>query len=283
VINCERLIVDSPGLNFIKSAYIRYYMVVKINETFGIAIVIPLHNEYQIVNKLSENIKSFLVENLNQNFIMVCDHCNDGTYEYLMNQFYESDRVKIIDNNFEPGYGSAVRSGLNLALSHNNSWAIVIDSDLSNPLVEALALAEFIYKNNNSEFNNCSIIKGNRFNHFGSSFKSAPLLRVFLSVTANRISRILSFGVSKDPTNGFRAIRLSWFSQQKFGEDKFPSIVEELYLAIKSGNNILDFPTKLDYRNALRIKTSFSFNFETISGYLKYLFKIFLLRIVSIL
>jgi len=222
VINCESLIVDSPGLNFIKSAYIRYYMVVKINETFGIAIVIPLHNEYQIVNKLSENIKSFLVENLNQNFIMVCDHCNDGTYEYLMNQFYESDRVKIIDNNFEPGYGSAVRSGLNLALSHNNSWAIVIDSDLSNPLVEALALAEFIYKNNNSEFNNCSIIKGN-------------------------------------------------------------SIVEELYLAIKSGNNILDFPTKLDYRNALRIKTSFSFNFETISGYLKYLFKIFLLRIVSIL
>ena len=253
-----------------------------INNTSGIAIVVPLHNEYSIVSELSKNIKNFLANYPNQKFIMVCDHCNDGTYEFLMSQFSDSGVVSVICNEFESGYGSAVRSGLYFALSQKCTWGIVIDSDLSNPLVEALSLSKFIIKNNNLELINCSIVKGNRFNHFGSSFKSAPILRVFLSVTANRISRVLSLGVSKDPTNGFRAIRLSWFSQQKFNENKFPSITEELYLVIKSGGHIRDFPTKLDYRNALRLKTSFSFNFETIFGYLKYLFKIFCLRIDSI-
>jgi hypothetical protein len=84
--------------------------------------------------------------------------------------------------------------------------------------------------------------------------------RYFTRRTANRIAKILTFGVSKDPTNGYRAVNLSWFMKIVFKENSFPAIMEELYFAIKSGNKIVDFPTALEYKEALRINSSLSLN-----------------------
>lgn len=240
-----------------------------------IPIVIPLYNEILIAKKLSAEIKYYLDGQESLLFILVADHCTDGTYEYLTSEFLNQPEVKVIKNNKDQGYGSAIRCGFELA-SRSYDWALTIDSDLSNPISESINLINFIKTINMS---NHVLVKGNRFKNFFPNFKSVPLSRTCLSFSANLLSRFITFGITQDPTNGHRAVNLNWYKNQNFTTNGFPSILEELYLAIKSGLSITDFSTVLRYDLAIRQKSSFTFNYNTILGYLKYLLKILLWRI----
>ena len=116
------------------------------------------------------------------------------------------------------------------------------------------------------------IVKGNRFSGLMPSFNSVPIHRLVLSTLANRISRILVLGASRDPTNGFRAVRLEWINSNKFNETGFQSIMEEVYFALKDKKLIVDFKTELRFDQALRHESSFTLDRKTASGYLKYSF-----------
>jgi hypothetical protein len=249
-----------------------------VNEHHIVPIIIPLHNESEIVARLCDNLNDFLILNPNQVFILVCDYCEDNTFIFLSDFFRFMEKIIVVQNIDEPGYGSAIRYGFKIAYSKNYSWAITIDSDLSNPLNNVIELSNYILSNFNTVKSECVLIKGNRFHYLGASFNSALFPRVLLTVTANRIAKILTFGVSMDPTNGYRAVNLSWFMKIVFKENSFPAIMEELYFAIKSGNKIVDFPTALEYKEALRINSSLSLNFKNIVGYLNYLIKILVLN-----
>lgn len=243
------------------------------------AVVVPFYNEEEICKEFSIHLKKFLKQNQQLTFVLVCDHCTDRTFQFLQANFQTDDRVIVAESVNAPGYGAAIRYGFNFLLKHNLNWAITIDSDLSNTFEEVEKLCKFITHTPLSLLDECAIIKGNRFGSFRQGLKSAPLKRKVLTISANIVSRILVPKVCSDPTNGFRAVNLRWFESQIFIENQFPSIIEELYLAVISQKRILDFPTSLNYKFALRNSSSFVFNYQTNKGYLKYLIKICLYRL----
>lgn len=240
-----------------------------------IAVVIPMRNELSIAEELLRKLTDSLRKNSAQVFILVCDNCDDGSYEFLSSKDYRHEGIVILKNVGTSGYGSASRVGLDFAVVMGLEWAIVIDSDLTNSLIDVSTLGTLILNNSHLVSEQIVIIKGNRFHGLKSTLRSAPFPRIFLTLGANVLSRILTFQISKDPTNGFRAIRLKWYANCLWHEPGFPYILEELYRAVKMNHQVQDFSTVLDLTGALRISSSFSFDKKTAKGYLKYLFLIF--------
>lgn len=240
-----------------------------------VAVVIPMRNERSIAEALLCQLTDSLRKNSAQVFFLVCDNCDDGSYEFLSSENNKHEDIIILNHVGTHGYGSATRVGLDFALAKGFEWAIVIDSDLTNSLIDVSLLGALILNNSHLVSEQSVIIKGNRFYGLKSALRSAPFPRIFLTLSANILSRILTFQISKDPTNGFRAIRLKWYAKYVWHEPGFPYILEELYRAVKTNHEVQDFSTNLDFKAALRISSSFSFNKETAKGYLKYLFLIF--------
>ena len=244
-----------------------------------VAVVIPIRNEFSIAEALLFNLTESLRREPEQVYILVCDNCDDGTYEFLTSKENRRNNVIVLNHKGLNGYGSATRVGLNFALRKNFEWAIVIDSDLSNPLNDASLLRTILNDDSSIALSRSVIIKGNRFHNIQSTFRSASFPRIVLTLSANVLSRVLTLQISKDPTNGFRAVRLSWYAEQRWVESGFSSILEELYRAVKTNGQVQDFNRTLDLSGALRIKSSLSFDKETAKGYLNYLFLIFYERI----
>lgn len=236
-----------------------------------------MHNEGAIVSELSAKIEEFLQENPKQFFLLVCDNCSDETLPYLASRFSINSNVYVISKLNQAGYGNAIRFGLSFAHSIGFDWAVTLDSDLSNPLEEANELMKLA--NSLSRDSEIILIKGNRFSSFKAGLKSAPTNRLPFTYLANLIARFLTLGISRDPTNGFRAIKLSWFVQNEFSEPGFASIVEELAVASQSRNSICDFDTFLSFQTAIRSTTSFTLTYPLVMSYLKHLIKIFPRRI----
>lgn len=246
-----------------------------------VAVVIPIRNELSIADALLFNLTESLRSEPTQVYILVCDNCDDGSYEFLTSQKNRRSNIIVLNHVGLNGYGVATRVGYDFALRKNFEWAIVIDSDLSNPLNDVSLLRTILNGDSSLASSRSVVIKGNRFHNIQSTFQSAPFPRIFLTLSANILSRVLTLQISKDPTNGFRAVRLSWYAEQKWVESGFSSILEELYRAVKTNGQVQDFNTTLDFSGALRISSSFTFNKETVKGYLNYLFLIFYERICN--
>lgn len=242
-------------------------------------MVIPMRNELSIAEDLLRNLNDSIRKNPSHVYFLVCDNCDDGSYEFLTSSERRHENIFVLNNTGKRGYGSATRLGLDFAVKKGFDWAIVIDSDLSNPLRDVSLLTHFIESDLHQISQDCVIIKGNRFNSIRSTLRSAPFPRVLLTFSANILSRILTFQISKDPTNGFRAIRLSWYGQQVWLEAGFSYILEELCGAVRTKRTVQDFATVLNFKDALRIDSSFSFDSKTANGYLKYLFLILYERV----
>lgn len=193
---------------------------------------------------------------------------DDGSFEILTLKTKNDKIFRIIQNELHRGYGANARNGINYALENGYQWAIVMDSDLSNPLSDLHVIQEIITYNTTAEY-----IKGNRFRKNLSGFIKVPLTRKILSITGNRIARLIINNLIHDPTNGFRAIKLTrWIEIQTY-ENGFPVIVEELQLVIKNELRISEFETQLRYDQILRLKSSFNFDSKTLFLYLMYLIK----------
>jgi glycosyltransferase involved in cell wall biosynthesis len=203
--------------------------------------IIPIRNESRIIQKLSENIENFIKENSEYAFILALDNCTDETLNILKNSV-KNKKIFIFESDSDPGYGNIVRLGFAKAHSLGFKWGLVIDSDLSSPLTEIPKVSQIISKTINPKI---VIIKGNRFKNAKPDFVGVPINRLILSKLANLFTRILGSGNSRDLTNGFRAVKLSWFMNQNLKEPGFSSIVEEAFRAISGGNLILDFETSL--------------------------------------
>jgi hypothetical protein len=215
------------------------------------------------IKKFAQNEKA-----KNMTFILTDDSSDDGSFEILTIQTKNEKMFRIIKNNLNRGYGANARNGINFALENGYQWAIVMDSDLSNPLSDLLVVNEIISYNTTAEY-----IKGNRFTKNLSGFIKVPLTRKILSITGNRVARLIMRNLILDPTNGFRAIKLTRWTEIQTYENGFPVIVEELQLAIKNELNTSEFETILRYDQILRLKSSFNFDVKTLVLYLKYLIK----------
>jgi glycosyltransferase involved in cell wall biosynthesis len=235
-----------------------------------IAVVIPLYNEKQQIEKLIAEIIKFYQNYQNSNFTFVLsdDRSTDDTFYILEMRTNKFNNIKVIRNEMNRGYGANSRNGINYSLTYGYDWAVVMDSDLSNPLEDLIEIEKVINENQSAEY-----IKGNRFGTGKSGFVEVPIRRKVLSIVGNKVSRLILNDLIMDPTNGFRAIKLSKWILVTTTDDSFPVIVEELQKAVENKLRIYEFETKLRYDRILREKSSFNFDANTILSYLKYLVK----------
>ena len=102
-----------------------------------------------------------------------------------------------------------------------------------------------------------------------------PLNRKLFSVLANFLASFCFRLDIKDYTNGFRAINLEKFLSMELKENHFPIILEEMYHVKKLNLKLTNTATILKSRLKGSKKSSFNYDYKTLSGYLKYCLKSF--------
>ena len=236
------------------------------------AVVIPLHQEEKIAPELARRIMNFLESDSRWTFVLVCDNCTDDTYERLTKDLGKETRCAIVESTLNKGYGNAVNFGCNYALESGFEWALITDSDMSNPLSENTKFFDAI--STLVPEDGVALVKGNRFFKFPPALQAVPISRMFLTCTANVICRILlKSRITNDPTNGFRAINLRFRKNLAITEPGFGSIAQELAMIVDRGGRVIDVDTQLRWDEAIRTSSQFTFNFGTYKSYLYWIMK----------
>jgi hypothetical protein len=242
-----------------------------------VGVVIPLHQEERIAKALSLAIREHLTHFPESFFVLVCDSCTDSTESILESEFSGNDRVLITQSELSKGYGNAITHGFACVAKLGIEWCVVTDSDLSNPLRQIEVFYQVISQN--ESYSHVSLVKGNRFSSAKPSLFGLPLRRLLMTCSGNFLSRVLLLNrFSKDPTNGFRAMKVDLRIRLDMTESGFSSITEELYKTVVAGGEVADAPASLHYDESLRKESSFTFNVETYFSYLKWILKLSRIR-----
>lgn len=261
----------------------------------NIAFLIPHWNEGKGMSSTVGKLSHFLNEEhfrLNSSksrrvklkLIYLDDGSSPDNFDYLSALLSgyskeESSLVRFVENK---GYGITVHKGQMLAKESGYHWAVIIDSDLSMGLDDLRNMCDEILKVHENKA--ITYIKGSRFL---SENGLVELLggRRFATLSANRISTLLTHQIVTDPTTGYRSIRLSStiFDTTFPVDNGFSSIVQELYIIVRHREGIAEVPYRIRMRDDSKRKSSFTFNYQTISRYLYWCLKVYFFKSIQTL
>ncbi len=162
-----------------------------------ISIIIPAHNEEGSIQKTVDQIHRTLDSaKIDYEIIIVNDHSIDRTGELLSEMAAGDTRMKAVENRMPPGFGYAVRSGLE---AYRGDAAVIVMGDHSDVPEDILA-----YHRKFQEGYEC--VFGSRFMR-GSKVINYPSHKLIINRIANWFIRLL-FGVSlNDTTNAFKGYK----------------------------------------------------------------------------
>jgi dolichol-phosphate mannosyltransferase len=160
------------------------------------SIVIPAHNEEDVISATLDSLLSVLADRFEFEILVVADHCNDGTEAILTDFSLKSKAVRWVRNESRPGFGMAVRCGL----EHFSGDAVAIfmadSSDSPEDLVryfeEIEAGAECVF--------------GSRFIS-GSKVVDYPKHKFLLNRLVNQMIKLFFRHSYNDTTNAFKCYR----------------------------------------------------------------------------
>jgi len=160
-----------------------------------ICVVVPTYEEAENLPMLVESLEESLQKE-DFTLIVVDDDSQDGTAKIadVLNDRYRNIAVHCRSGKL--GIGSAIRDGMEVALSFPNCKRIVtMDADLSHDPKEIVNLL--------TEAEGMDLIQGSRYIKGGKIIGYSPIRRV-ISYVANLICRILLRTKLHDHTNNFR-------------------------------------------------------------------------------
>jgi len=188
-----------------------------------IAIVIPCYKSKKKILSVIKKIK----KNISKIFI-VDDFCPQKTGSYVQSKIKDK-RIRVIFNKKNLGVGGAVIEGFKALKKYNIDIVVKLDSDGQmnpeniNDLISPILLL-------NKDF-----VKGNRFYSYENIMKM-PRIRLLGNVVLTYLTKLTSgYYTSKDPTNGFFAIKKKLLDQinlDKLSKNYFfeTSLLFNLYL-----------------------------------------------------
>lgn len=232
-----------------------------------LAIIIPMYNEEKGAEKcISEVIEEIKKINESVKLFVVNDGSKDRTEKNIFKAKAKyKNYLHIVTYKKNKGYGGALQAGIKSAIKEGFTYALFMDSDLTNNPKYIKDFVRVIPKN-------YDLVKASRYIKNGK-MTGVPLKRKLLSVTASIVARNL-FGMGiRDVTNGFRMVRLELLKDVTFHENSFPIILEELYILKRKGARAYEIPNILTSRK--NSASHFSYNYATMWGYLKYAIKAF--------
>ena len=160
-------------------------------------IIIPLKNEDQQIETTVDFLSSELRE-LKKKFIitLIDDYSSDGTWNLLKKLKEKYNNIEIYKNEYESGYGNAVRSGI----EKNTCDAVVFFmGDCSDNPKDIKSYVDYLDQGFDCVF-------GSRFIK-NSKVVDYPALKLILNRIANNFIRLLFFIKYNDVTNAFKAYK----------------------------------------------------------------------------
>lgn len=162
-----------------------------------LSVVIPAHNEEGSVGDTVESIVSALTrEEIDHEVLVIDDSSSDGTAEVVAAISARSPQVRCVRSHYRPGFGFAVRSGLELFEGDAVAIMMADGSDSPEDLVTYYRLLEEGYE--------CAF--GSRFVH-GSVVTDYPRSKLIMNRIVNFGIRVLFRHGYNDTTNAFKAYR----------------------------------------------------------------------------
>ena len=228
-----------------------------------VAVVVPVFNEG---NSLRDTLPQLVTAIYKiDNSIMVF-YVNDGSTDNTLAVLNEIIRLKAFSNlkilslKENKGYGGALRYGATIAYENGFQATVFMDSDLTNPPSEIVALI--------SKLDKYDLIKASRY-VTGADTSEVPWRRRFFSIVGNFLLRILFKSPIRDITNGFRAWRLEEYLSFECESTGFDSIIQEFYFARMKNFRIAEIPSTLKSRGENLQASSASYSAKVLFNYLK--------------
>jgi dolichol-phosphate mannosyltransferase len=162
-----------------------------------LSVVVPAHNEYESVGQTVEAVIAELAgAEIDYEVVVIDDASTDGTGNVVNRIADRDDRVRCVRSHYPPGFGNAVRAGLDLYTGDAVAIMMADMSDSPQDLVRYFRQLELGY--------DCAF--GTRFGSGGATY-DYPRLKLALNRIANTGIRLLFRHGYNDTTNAFKAYR----------------------------------------------------------------------------
>lgn len=208
-----------------------------------ISIVVPVYNEFSNIVQLIERLEeSLLATNLTYEIVIVDDHSDDGTWEYLQ-RYGRSERIRVFEKKGKKGKAYSLIEGF---LRSRGEMIGMIDADLQYPPEAIVGMVKKISEG-------ADVVVANR-----KSYRDSLLRKV-----ANKGFRFLFgralFGLSFDVQSGLKLFRRRVFETVRFSPfSSWTFDLEFLHRASEAGFKILDFDIEFYPRRRGKSKINFA-------------------------
>jgi dolichol-phosphate mannosyltransferase len=198
-----------------------------------LSVVIPAHNEVESIGETVLRTASELERaDIPYEIVVVDDASGDGTGDVVRSIAERDPAVRLIRSPFAPGFGYAVRAGLD---AYTGDAVAIMMADLSDSPRDLILYYRVLEQGYDCAF-------GTRFSH-GGSVTDYPRLKLMLNRIVNTWIRILFKHGYGDTTNAFKAYRRYVIDQiQPLLSNHFNLTVEMPLKAIIRGYNFAVVP-----------------------------------------
>jgi len=162
-----------------------------------ISIIIPVRNEQDVIESVVLNlVESLLNNNIPYEIVIVNDYSVDNTKQILQKLSYNNDNIKIIDNYLKPGFGYAIKVGLE---NYTGDYLVIYMGDNSDDPEDVIKYYQKLEEGYDCVF-------GSRFMK-GSKVVGYPLIKLVFNRLGNWLIKLLFNIRYNDVSNAFKAYR----------------------------------------------------------------------------
>ena len=159
-----------------------------------LSIIIPAKDEEGDIEKTLNSIHNILkTNNVEHEILIINDHSVDSTLEILSSLEKKIKELKIINNSGKPGFGLAIRQGLE---NYSGDIVAIVMADGSDSPKD---LINFYFKS----VKNYTCVFGTRFSSGGST-KDYPVVKYIMNRFFNNLVRLIFRIKYDDITNAFK-------------------------------------------------------------------------------
>lgn len=161
-----------------------------------VLVIIPTYNERENIELLLKKVFQLNLPQLD--VLIIDDNSPDGTAEIVKKIQRRNPHLFLIEREGKLGLGTAYITGFKYALEHDYRYIMEMDADLSHDPSE---IPHFL-----KAIKDADLVIGSRYLK-GVNVINWPLSRLFISVMANKYTRIITGLPIHDCTSGFKCFR----------------------------------------------------------------------------
>lgn len=211
-------------------------------------VLVCTYNERENLPKLFQAIRQ---ANPGLDILVVDDHSPDRTADWVRDQQAHDPSVQLIERSGKLGLGSAIRTGMQVAIDQGYEWLINLDGDLSHDpakIPELLAQKETY-----------DLVIGSRYVP-GGGLEGCSWRRIAVSRFANQLARWMVGWNIRDCSSAYRLYRIETLKKIHLAtlqETGYGFLEEVLAHLLKVGARVTEVPIVYRERRIGQSKISF--------------------------